>query len=253
MDKITFYWINMNKSIDRRKYMEIQFENKKIRNKRVTGITPEILASVLEDDPPYFCGYSECLENNMKNCKIEYSCLCSHIEAIKAGYESGEEYFIVCEDDININFKLDINKLIQNRPINCEIIQMMIISNNHSNFFYNEFYKKGYLFASANYLVPSAAYYFITRKGAKTILDMYLNPITNKYTFKDTKIMKIADYLIYKSVNSCISTFPLCINSLQFESNIHVEHFNDHKNAYEKIFQIQKDYKSHPFIIEKYD
>jgi GR25 family glycosyltransferase involved in LPS biosynthesis len=43
------YWINIDKSIDRRTFMEKQFKNNKLDNERISAITPQDFDDVLED------------------------------------------------------------------------------------------------------------------------------------------------------------------------------------------------------------
>lgn len=251
MNVITFYWINLDKATERRNFMENQFKEKNLKNKRITAISPETLNEYLEDEPPYFCGYIDCAKNNCKDCIYEYSTLCSHLKAIKKAYDDGDNYFIICEDDININFKLDIYKLLLNKPPDYDIIQMMVIGAGHLEYFYYNYYKKNIQLIKYNPITPSAAYYIISRNGAKKILDMYFNEKTNKFNFKNTKFLRLADVLIFQSVQTCVLTFPLCIPNIEFKSQIHQEHFDWHKNAYEKIKEIQEDYKSNIYIIDK--
>jgi GR25 family glycosyltransferase involved in LPS biosynthesis len=92
------YWINIEKCYDRRKYMEEQFNNKNIDNIRIEAETPETIKDYL-------------IKRNPKSeaaTQEELSCIISHLKAIKKGYEDGEQYFCIVEDDMvieKINFK----------------------------------------------------------------------------------------------------------------------------------------------------
>ena len=251
--KIKYYWININKADKRKRFMELQFEIHNIDNQRVSAITPETLNNVLEDKPPYFCGYPECLENKCKDCIIEYSTLCSHFDAIKEGYKSGADYFIICEDDVFFPFKINFELMIANVPKEIEIIQMMAISAGHTEIFYEKFYKSNILFINYNPITPSAAFYLITNKGAEKLLNQYTNKITNKYDFSNCKFLKLADVLIFQSANTAVSTFPFCFPNINFKSQIHEHHYEAHKNAYNMIRKkIIEDDMKHPFIMDYY-
>jgi len=250
---IKYYWINLNEAIDRRKFMELQFKNRKINNIRITAKTPNELFNLIEDKPPFFCGYPDCIKNNCNDCPIEYAVLCSHLEAIKEGYLSQDEYFIICEDDIYFPFEIDIKRLILSLQPEIEIIQMMVISEGHTKLFYDNFYKNEILFIRYQPIIPSAAFYIIKREGAKKILDRYINKETNKYDFRNCKYLRLADVLIYQSCNSIVSTFPFSYPNIKFKSQIHPDHYENHKKAYEIIIKIIKDNNlTHPLILNYY-
>ena len=74
------YWINIDKSIDRRSFMEEQFKNNKLDNERISAITPRDFDEVLEDKRPLTCKHPGCVR-----CEYEYACISSHIKAIIEG------------------------------------------------------------------------------------------------------------------------------------------------------------------------
>lgn len=246
---IKYYWINLDKAIERREFMENQFNNYNINNERITAKTPNDLKDILDDEPPFFCGYKECLENKCKNCPIEYATICSHLEAIKKGYLSGSNYFIVCEDDIILKFNIDFDNIISNFPKDYEILQMMIISKGHLEYFYHNCFLKNIFFVNYTPIIPSAAFYLISHKGAENILEKFFNKNTNKWNLTEFSGLKVADVLIYQSTNTCVSTFPLCSFNINFKSQIHDFHFQDHNDAYEMINEIHKNYNFNPLIL----
>lgn len=251
--KLKYYWINIDNAIERSNFMKLQFKIHNIENERIPAITPETLATVLEDKPPYFCGYPECLDNKCADCIIEYSTLCSHFQAIKAGYNSGADYFIICEDDIYFPFKLNFDLMIKNLPQNFDIIQMMVISAGHTEFFNDKYYANNILFLNYNPITPSAGFYLITHKGAEKLLNLYTNKITNKYDFNNCNFLKLADVLIFQSATTYVSTLPFCFPNINFKSQIHQHHYENHKLAYDMIrTKIKEDKMKHPFIIDYY-
>lgn len=250
---IKYFWINLDEAKERRDFMELQFTIRDIKNKRVSAKTPKDLPQILEDKPPFFCGYPDCIKNNCNDCPIEYAVLCSHLEAIKEGFNSNDPYFIVCEDDIYFPFDIDIKRLILSIPEEIGIIQMMAISSGHTEYFYDNFYVKKIPFIRYQPITPSAAFYIIKNEAAKFLLDKYINKETNKYDFKNSKFLKLADVLIYQSCNTIVSTFPFCYPNIKFKSQIHPDHYENHKNAYEMIIKkINEDNLQHPLILKYY-
>jgi len=251
---IKYYWINIDKSIHRKIYMEEQFKYFNINNQRITAITPENLIDVQEDKPPYFCGNNgSCGHNNHNDCKFEYSCSCSHLNAIKEGYKSGDNYFIVCEDDIYFPFKIDFEKIIKNLPDNWEIFQLMILDEGANDKLYNDYYKKNINFIDFNPMkcLYSTGMYLINRNGAKKILDLFINKETNKYNFKNA-IIKQADFLLYMNVKTYTTTFPFCHPNPIFISEIHPNHYYNHLKAINKIMSIINDNKLSNIFINDY-
>lgn len=253
---IKFYWININKSLNRRYFMEEQFKINGLSNERIEAITPETLEAIIEDKPPFNCGSPGCIYNNQNDCKFEFSCTCSHLNAIKAGYNSNEPFFIVCEDDIYFPFKLDYDKIIKTLPTDFDICQMMVINDEANDYIYNECLKgKGELFIKYDCTKKffGAGMYLLSRNGAKRILDLFINENSLKYDFRDVPSLKQADFMLYMYVNSYTITFPLCFPVLLFVSEIHPKHYYFHKQAIDKIIaNINDNQLKHPFIINYY-
>jgi GR25 family glycosyltransferase involved in LPS biosynthesis len=247
-NNIKYYWINLDKATERREFMEEQFNSFNIINERISAKTPNDLKDILDDEPPFFCGYKECLSNKCKNCPIEYATICSHLEAIKKGYMSGSDYFIICEDDVILKFNINFNVIISNFSKDFDILQMMIISKGHLEYFYNNFFLKNIFFVNYTPIIPSAAFYLISHKGAEKILEKFINKNNNKWNLSEFNGLKVADVLIYQSVKTFVSTFPLCSFNINFKSQIHDFHFQDHNDAFEMINEIHKNYNINPLI-----
>lgn len=254
---IKYYWINIDKSIERRIFMEEQFKIRGIANQRISAITPETLETVIEDKPPYDCGSCCCIHNNHKDCILEYSCSCSHLKAIKEGYESGAPYFIVCEDDIYFPFEIDFSKMIEQLPKNFGICQLMVLDEGGNNYLYDECFKeKNLIFVKFEHSkrLFSTGFYLISRQGAKQLLDLCTNKETNKFDFRYIEGWKQADYILYCHINTYTLTLPFCFPILLFISEIHPNHYPFHKSAIEKILSIINEVQyNNPFITNHYD
>ena len=252
---IKYYWINIDKSIYRKAFMEQQFNYFNIDNQRISAITPEKLNEVIDDKPPYFCGNNCCAYNNFNDCKFEYSCSASHLEAIKEGFKSGADYFIVCEDDIYFPFKLDFKGLIETLPKDFEIFQMMVLDEEANHKLYNDLYKNNVSFIEFNptQRLFSTGMYLITRDGAKKLLQSFMNDKTNKYNFSNKNIIKQADFLIYMSAKTYTSTFPFCVPNSKFISEIHPHHYHIHMASINKIKEnINNNQLLNRFIVDYY-
>mgnify|MGYP003344336097 FL=1 len=193
-------WINIDKNLKRKNFMEKQFNNSKIDNIRISAITPEMFDDVLEHKRPLSCKHPGCT-----SCEYEFACLSSHIKAMRECLKYEDEYFVIMEDDIYIPFKIDYDELLKNINKDIDIIQMMVLYDNtvknldiHHNITLTNFIKW-------QYLLPSTGMYIISKKGAKKLVDMFFNK-NNKYDFSSSQYQIVADVLLYSSVNSICST-----------------------------------------------
>ena len=206
------YWINIDKRLDRRENIEKQFKNFDIDNERISAVTPETLS---EYNIKYYDGNVRTLN--------EYSCLISHFNAIKKGYDSGDEFFCVCEDDIYIKNKIDFNKILKYIKDTDDVVDILQIHVSNAEIIlktYNQLINNNKILIKRTdeYIkAGSAAYYLISREGAKKILDRYiLNDIID-LNFND---LCVSDYLLYMSVNTYILSYPLILIDINYGSNI---------------------------------
>ena len=130
---------------------------------------------------------------------------------------------------------------------------MMVISSGHTELFYDNFYKNNNLFIKYFPIIPSAGFYVMRRNGAKKILDKYINKETGKYDLRNCEYLKLADVLIYQSCNTIVSTFPFCYPNINFKSQIHPDHYENHKEACNMIkMKMEEDNLNHPLILGYY-
>lgn len=181
----TIYYINLDRSKDRREYMEKTFSNLH-RVEGVDGRNLKIEKSVL------------------KRCKMsvfQIGCLHSHFKAIKTAYDNGDEEALIMEDDIHIDFinnwEKNITQIVKNKPKDADCIQLHCSNLKQVKKIlkmcsdYNE-WKKGRF---------STGCYYITRKGMNEILKLGLNYIPNYFC--------PADHFIYKKIKTYNYTRPL--------------------------------------------
>ena len=95
------YWINIDECIVRKEFVELQFNERNIPNYRISAVTPSTLFN-----------YNIIMNQGSSNSSpAEISCIISHLLAIKKGYDDGDNYFCITEDDI-VTEKIDFNKII---------------------------------------------------------------------------------------------------------------------------------------------
>jgi GR25 family glycosyltransferase involved in LPS biosynthesis len=234
------YWINMERSLDRRKFMESQFFKYGIENYRISAETPETIKAhdytIIRNADSMDCTTPE-----------EIACILSHLKAIQQGYDDlvvgdgcdSDSYFCVLEDDItllNIDFGKILNYINKKKEADVEVLQLYTSSHPVVIQLYNEcFLKDGGSGDGSNVIVkrtesyPGAVYYLVSRKAARKILDAYVVS-KNKYDLSYSS-WTAADNIIYAPVSSYVITYPVAITDIAFGSTLHPEHLPNHENC----------------------
>jgi len=229
------YWINIDKSQDRRAFMEEQFKKNSLDNVRVSAITPHDFDEVLEDKRPLTCKHPGCVR-----CEYEYACISSHIKAMIEGLkDESNDWFVVMEDDIVIPFDIDYNKMIgellKEAPT-AQLVQLLILYGPTVKALYNLSITQNMPFIKWQYLLPSTGMYIISREGAEILVGKYFK--NNKYDFTTCEYQVVADVALYSSINSYATTFPFAYPNIDLVSEIHPEHYEAHKQTYLDIREV---------------
>lgn len=213
------YWINIDSRTDRKEYIEKVFKDFNITNERISAVTPDKLDNF---NIKYY--------DNKARMLSEYACILSHIKAIKKGYEDGDEYFCITEDDFILQNPINFDKIFQyikntehenNEKI--EILQFHINQVNNIAKLYNNLINTGKFIIKRT--LPEyeeawgATYYLMSREGAKKILDTI---ILENDTFDLKKYNKIcvADDIIFNIANTYMLSYPIIIANIKLESSI---------------------------------
>jgi GR25 family glycosyltransferase involved in LPS biosynthesis len=236
------FWINLEKSIHRKKYMETQFDKNNIINTRVPAFTPNDFEDYLSHDGPISCKHPGC-----QSCQYEFACLMSHIKAMQMGIESGDDYFIILEDDICLPFVIDYEKLIEDIPKDTEILQMLVLYGNSANVLYDMYISRDIKFIKWKYLLPSAGMYMISREGAKKLVELFFQ--NGKYNFSSSPYQIVADVLLYETAKTYVTTIPYAYPECKLGSTIHPDHIKEHQKAVNVIKDIIK--RNIPYIKKK--
>ena len=215
IDNIPIYWINLNKSLDRKDFMEKQFNKYYITN--------HTRIQAIDGDELNIKYYN--IDDNLN--KYELACVLSHIKAIQKAYDDKCDMALIMEDDCSFEYIDKYNfsplkLLCQNK--NIDILQLSIIL--HTNQF-NEFIKLPNIVYKGNF--DSGCCYLITRNGMNKILSL-----NNK--------LNVADEYLYKNVDTYV-TYPYFTYINKFNSTIQHNNTNYEyisKKLFDEYYDLNK-------------
>jgi len=238
------YWINLDRSINRRNNMINILKDINIPNKRISAIDGKLI--------PQKDLYNNFInENNgtFDRTPIEYACLLSHLQTIKEFSESPYEYALILEDDISLEYlqywDKKIYQIIKDAPTNWDIIMLNYVFNHILTDLYT-YNKNGKIVCCGSYL--------INKKGAKKLMD---------FLYRDGKFRLLknmhhtSDNYIYALLTTYTYRYPYFTYPTNNDSTIHESHLWYHiytkKLAFyswqEKYNLIQKNKKNTTFIL----
>ncbi len=227
------YWINIEGCVERRKFMEGQFDKLGIDNERISAVTPE-------DIKDYKIEYNP----DTKATQYEVACIISHLRALEKGVEEGHQYFCVMEDDINMS-KLDFKKILmyvrdaeEIEGMKMEIMQMHTNSNVLIIKAVNEHVMNKQFVVKRTEGYPSTAYYMITREGAQKLLDKF-KICETEYDLSYSH-WTAADNVLYSPINCFFLSYPVITTDIGYGSIIHPSHLHHHEDSNVVIRDIHK-------------
>lgn len=226
---IKIYYINLDKSINRKLRIEKLFNDNNIVNyTRINAIDGNNI-----NVSDYNCADGVT--------PYELACTLSHIKAIKQAYDDECEIALILEDDANFDYfeykTIPILDLFKQNP-NCHILQLSISGRNDYN--ENIALKTNDLFEGRK---DCAAAYLIDRRGMRKLLvrtDPYDK--SDKYIYNTKNIFYTKPYFSYyysDEVKSCIqhqTTYKREDESKKFWDNYYL--YNKKKQHYDAIFLI---------------
>jgi GR25 family glycosyltransferase involved in LPS biosynthesis len=204
--------------------MENQFKKKNIDNFRISAETPETIINynIIRNE-----------ESINTTTPEEISCILSHLKAIAQGYNDGDPYFCVLEDDLdfcNIDFSKILNYVEDSQNKNNENVEILqLYTSGHPVVIqlYNEHFLKNEIIIKRAESYPGAVYYLLSREGARKILDKYVLS-ENNYDISYSS-WTAADNIIYAAVNSFVLTYPVVVTDIAYGSTLHPEHLPNHE------------------------
>jgi GR25 family glycosyltransferase involved in LPS biosynthesis len=215
MIEYSIIYINLDRSPDRREFMENQF--------KMFGITNYTRFPAIDGDNLDKSTY----KSNYITTKYETACTLSHLYSILEAYKSGEEAVVIFEDDISllpmVVWKKTLREYISTVPDDWGIIQLTYSNTKYMSTLNTD----GFMLHKSKCCGTGS--YIINKKGMKDVLRCYNNNIfhiTNKYF---QSVSGAADYFIYDQTTTYTLNTPLFIpyNS-SLESTIHPSHTISH-------------------------
>ncbi len=205
------YWINLDRSIERRKRMEKVLKNFNIKNKRIKASDGK-----LESDEDI---YGKFICDNFVNNKLEYACLLSHLNTIKEFANSNYETALIFEDDVSLEFSIywdkSVTEIIKDAPKDWNIIMLSYQCSQKLKDLYTE--NTSNINNKTNKQIWSALAYIINKKGANDLLNKIID--NNKYNISSMKYHE-ADYFIYKNLKTYAYKYPYFTYPNNNDSNI---------------------------------
>ena len=204
------YWINLDRSPERRKNMEKMFQDNifiDISNERfsaIDGNNPDSINKIEYRNP-----------NEGSNV---YACLLSHLESIRKFNNSKYDIALILEDDCTLDFKKywkkSVKEIINNAPNDWEIIMLSYYFEGDSHILWDWSKMKNDYTDHETY---SALSYIINKKGSnKLINDIYKN---DKYTLKQ-HLSPHADRYIFASLKTYVYKYPMFIYKTENDSTL---------------------------------
>jgi GR25 family glycosyltransferase involved in LPS biosynthesis len=219
------YWINLDRSIDRRNHMEKVFQDPVFQNiqiermSAVDGKNPSIVYPKLN------------FMYKQKN-DYEYACMLSHLETIRRFSRTNYEVALIMEDDITLEFKKywrkSVREIMENAPPDWEIIQLCYNTNNNPNLF--KLYERN----TRNKTVCAAAYLIKNRAAKKIINDIYND---GKYNLEHY-IIHHADCYIFNKTVTYTYKYPYFIYKTNNDSLLHPEDLKSHERSKIKVIEM---------------
>jgi GR25 family glycosyltransferase involved in LPS biosynthesis len=205
------YWINLDRSPERRKNMLELLDDPSFKN------IPNVRISATDGKEPDKMYKKIGSYNKQKDISdYEYGCLLSHLDSIKNLSESSYNNALILEDDATLEFKpywkKTLKDVMDNAPSDWEII-MLWYSVDDPGFISTEYEKFSWHFYTLAYL--------INKKGADKLMKMSEN--NGKYKLVDNYEHK-ADYYIYKALNTYMYKYPYFVYKTENDSTIHASH-----------------------------
>lgn len=234
-NSIKKYYINLDRSTDRKESIEEEFRLYGITNyERVPACDGKNLKSTKEGD---FGDIKFKAPGDEICSKYSISCTISHIKAIKKSYDNGDELSIIMEDDIKFTllpyWDRNLKELIDSLPDDWEILRF--VSHKMSYLFSFNIIKKKQNIKKRKKNSSCATCYLVNRKGMKKFVKNYIKDnyiyLDKKDNGIDTKIFN--DFKVYD-----LEKDLFLLDNLESESTIR----NDRKNSIYQSLQILKSY-----------
>jgi len=220
------YWINLDRSPDRRALMENLLTDKSfndIPNERIVAYDGK-------NDSTKVFSKLNVKTHPRKKTNSEYACLLSHLEAIRKFNESDKKVALIFEDDVTLEFQkywnTSIKDIIKSAPSNWDIILLNYIYGSENSKFYNWKTGDNYDMVTKNNYY-SCLSYIINKNGSAKIMKDYKKGI---YTLS-SDTTHVSDIYLFQKTNSYAYKYPMFTYKTLNDSTIHDSHIDYNKNS----------------------
>lgn len=242
---IPIYYINLDKSKDRRKYMENQSKKYNIKFNRIDAIKYSDIINIKKGSLYFNNKQIKYYNKYIKENKKELACTLSHLKAIYTSYINGDNICLILEDDVSFalypTWKNSLNNIIKDLPEDWKILNLSSYHYGINKLYKNKINKK--FVPYYNFSLQTYAY-IINRSGMENILYDILsnNTINLGFDISRDGNSLLADKLIYhRSLKTYIFTeYVLFIpynNYEQMDSTINKGYTIIHINTYYDILK----------------
>jgi GR25 family glycosyltransferase involved in LPS biosynthesis len=228
------YWINLERSKDRKTRMNKQFKKFNITNhERIEAVNGKKIKE-------YKFKMPEKIEKNLNKYKNILGCTLSHLKCVKKAYENNDQICMVMEDDICLEtipkWKHSLTEIISKAPKNWNIIHLSMSNRRLIDNLLNM--KQDFIKRNINHYGTIA--YIINRKGIEKIYnkyELYNEPnLKLNYNFKN---IITAENILYNYVNTYTYT-KILFTFINTQSTIHLEDDDGNFKGRRKILDYYK-------------
>lgn len=203
------YWINLDRSLDRRQRMEQMFKDPIFKGKKIVRISA-VDGKATNIDQVLNTNF-EGMDSKFSN--VDYACLLSHLNAIKQFSQSNYECALIMEDDMTLEYKpywkRSVKEIIDAAPNDWDLIQLCININSPLKKIYTK--NTGSIYCSGAYVINKNC-------STKISVDKYNLDISNH----------TADGYIFTKTNTYAYKYPMFTYKLNEISTIHPDHLEHH-------------------------
>lgn len=196
------YWINLDRSIDRKNRMDIMLNNIPIKNQRISAIDGKLETYDTIKQKINTPSYTGTLS--------EYGCLLSHLNTILLFSKSTYNIALILEDDASLDFMKywdkSIQQIIDEAPKDWEIIMLHYCVGPLTELYTRH---NGYPWSTLAYLINK-------KSSILLINEIYLNGIYNL----DNNTQHSSDHYIYNKLITYVYKYPYFIYPDNNDSSI---------------------------------
>lgn len=227
------YWINLKRSDDRRIKMEKMFQDPIFSNIYIERIN----ATDGKKDKIF-----EKLDlNEIRNTKLEYACLLSHLESIRKFSKTNNEIALIMEDDSTLEFrqywKKTVKEIMDNAPSDWEIIQLCYntTATLRKEYTLNSNYGNATKYGNVACLTA----YLIKNSAAKKFMEETYDIPTKTYSLRPYHTHE-ADHYLFKCLKTYTYKYPMFIYPTENNSTLHPQDIPSHIRSKKNVERLLK-------------